>query len=106
MQYDRRKFFKKTFTLILPILGLAAFMPLNVIASKLPISGCENSCHHSCSNTCVNTCRNMCNYNCKAVCKDMCEVVCTGCTGSCKNNCIKSTTVTTDTVIIKNDTIK
>lgn len=106
MPHSRRKFFKKSLTITLPILAFVVFNPLNVIASNQTITGCENSCQNSCNNACVRTCRYTCNNKCKAVCQEMCEVACTSCKGLCKGSCRQITTVTNDTIIIKKDTIR
>lgn len=91
--YNRRRFFKKTLGMVVPMLSMITLGTPMAFADTITANNCNNSCAHSCSHACNKTCQTMCHRNgctatCAASCFGKCEGSCIGsCYRGCKNSC-------------------
>ena len=92
---DRRKFFKKSFAKILPIICISFISPVSVVAHNVVVNDCKNSCIGTCRGMCADGCTRMCGFGCDGKCL-----------GTCKNSCQWTSKNANDTIKIKKDTIK
>lgn len=118
--YNRRRFFKKTLGIVVPILSMIIIGTPVALADTIPTNDCNNSCAHACSRTCNVNCRTMCAYDCnaacaKSLCKGGCKVSCyqscrwscgTACDGKCIGTTRSEIPVSPDSIPCVSDTIK
>lgn len=93
---SRRKFFKKTFCISLPFIGLM-LSGCDVVKSSLMNSiggysdnysgGYSGGSSYGCGNYCTSSCYTLCTDTCKTQCTETCRTVCTN---TCKGYCVHS----------------
>lgn len=113
---SRRNFFKRTYKVVLPIIGtIICSTPILAKAPEKIHMGCKvsyydagpsshcSTCYGSCKQTCEAGCSKDCTGNCSGDCVGTCNKSCLGscegtcagscqgtCAGSCKNSCSRS----------------
>lgn len=70
---DRRKFFKKSLSVLLPMMSAILFSSPISLADTIPSTNCKNSCSHLCINSCTRTCMASCITSCTGLCKGSCK---------------------------------
>lgn len=94
--YNRRRFFKKSLGMVVPMLSMIVLGAPMTLADSTPTNNCNNSCVHTCSYTCnrdgcTATCATSCLNTCKGSCKKACDTACLGsCGGICKGSCTRA----------------
>lgn len=97
--YNRRRFFRKSMAILLPMISVIGILPIKSYASDLLSTTCKGSCQIQCRSTCNHSCA----VGCKVACLQSCI---NSCRNKCKGVSRSEVPVSPDSVSCVPDTIK